>query len=825
MTTLQDAIHRLQSMGLRPVQTGDQWLAYCPIHEADGQGHKPSLTLKAGDTADVVVCCHAGCDRPAILKALGVNGTPRLDKPRILATYAYRDTSGATVFEKVRYEPKDFRIRHRPEPGADWVWKKPQRDAYPLYRLPELRTAIEAGETVWIVEGEKDADRLAVLGFVATCNFEGAAKGDQRQKWRPEYTEQLSGAARVILLPDNDAPGKAHMRHVAQQLHGKVADLRWLELPGLPDKGDVSDWLNAGHTVDELRALVEQAGAPLKESALPEDPPTAAVSKKPRKTLATLVDLLSAPPWTGVMGFNEFRQRIEKRLTTPYKAPPGPWIDSDTAETMLALERATGVAFGRDMVDLATLAIAHRNSFNPAKEQLLALAERWDRQPRLRSWLVDYLNAKASDGNGDYLAEIGEKWLKGVAARVLIPGCKRDDVLVLRSPQGWRKSTAAQCIADAIHPDAFTDSVDLGNLAEAKIQIRGIVIAELGELAGMAKAEVESIKAFVSARSDHFREKFGRYAQDFPRTVSFIGSTNDQTFLKDPTGNRRWWPVTLEAPIDIPRLEAILPQLIGEAAQGVIQGHAWHVTAEKALEQAERVREAHFEEDVWTDAALAIVDSLESNGEPVTIPAILDALNIPRMQQSPYAKQRVAGILKVNGYEEARKWLDRKANRYLRFWRKLPNAPDPMVTVVTTVTSRQTGAKTCNQWGTSEINPMVTPSPDSGERVTVVTTGLLPDGYGESLGKQGMEPVEPVEPLDFAYRVNFSEEKNALPLAQTILATLNGTPMLREDLERAVGLAHGKAGPALIKDTIDRLLLSGAMGKINGRLIVQEVRS
>ena len=575
-----------------------------------------------------------------------------------------------------------------------------------------------------------------------------------------------------------------------------------------------------GDPTAAVKAAAERLGITLNDrEPRPEDPPAADVSKKPRKTLATLVDWLSAPPWTGVMGFNEFRQRIEKRLATPYKALPGPWIDSDTAETMLALERATGVAFGRDMVDLATLAIAHRNSFNPAKEQLLALAERWDRQPRLRSWLVDYLNAKASDGNGDYLAEIGEKWLKGVAARVLIPGCKRDDVLVLRSPQGWRKSTAAQCIADAIHPDAFTDSVDLGNLAEAKIQIRGIVIAELGELAGMAKAEVESIKAFVSARSDHFREKFGRYAQDFPRTVSFIGSTNDQTFLKDPTGNRRWWPVTLEAPIDIPRLEAILPQLIGEAAQGVIQGHAWHVTAEKALEQAERVREAHFEEDVWTDAALAIVDSLESNGEPVTIPAILDALNIPRMQQSPYAKQRVAGILKVNGYEEARKWLDRKAGRRLRFWRKLANAPEPMVSTVSMGTSRQTGAKTCDQWGTSENNPLGTPQTDSGESVPSGTIGWVHDGHRESLGKQGMYPLEPLEPLNSVYRVNFSEEKNSSPLAQTLLATLHGTPMTRADLERAVTLAHGKAGPALSNSTINQLLLSGAIAPMGDKLV------
>ncbi len=820
-SSLQDAIAALESHGCKPTPSGNGYTAYCPVHEADHNGHKPSLSINPGDKQSIVLNCHAGCDYREIIQALGLEKPAPLNaQRRIVATYSYRDLQGNEVRQKIRYEPKDFRIRHV-DASSNWVYKAGPGPAV-LYRLPELN---RLGD-VYVCEGEKDCDRLHPLGLCATTNIEGAAKPNQKAKWRKEYTEQLAGAARVILIPDNDPPGRAHMAHIAQALRGKVGEIRWLELPGLPEKGDLSDWLNAGHTAEALQALMEQAGAPPGSESQAETTgnPTAD-PERPKKTLNTVVGLLSSPPWTGCIGFNEFRQCIEKRTTTPYQRPAGAWVDADTAETMLHLERMTGTAFGRDMVDLAVLAVAHRNAFNPAQDRLRALAGQWDGQTRLDTWLVDFLNAAVSDGNREYLAEIGEKWLKGVAARILIPGCKRDDVLVIRSPQGWRKSTAAQAISDAILPEAFTDSIDLGNLPEAKIQIRGIIIAELGELAGLAKAEVESIKAFVSAKSDHFREKFGRYAQDFNRTVSFIGSTNDQTFLKDPTGNRRWWPVTLSAPVDIPRLQAALPQLIGEAAQRVMNGEAWHVTAEKALEQAERVREAHYEEDVWTDPVMRIVDSMESSGEAVTIPAILDALNIPRMQQSPFAKQRVAGILKVNGYEEARKWLDRKANRYLRFWRKLANAPDPMVTMVTTVTSRQTGAKTCNQWGTSEINPMVTLGPDSGESVPAVTSDLLPDGYVESLGKQGMEPVEPVEPVDSAYRANFSEEKNkkSSPLAQTILATLNGTPMLREDLERALALAHGKSGPALIANTINQLLLSGVIAPIGDKLITQEV--
>ena len=258
---LQQAIDTLARLGCKPTQAGDDYTAFCPIHEADGQGHKPSLTLKTGDTVLVVVNCHAGCDGREILKVLGITPAPRHNgKKEIVATYNYQGADGSDVREKIRYQPKDFRIRHRDAAGK-WVYKAGDGPAV-LYRLPEVQAAIAEGRTVFICEGEKDADRLASAGLVATANIEGAAKPDQRAKWKPEYTAQLSGAARVILLPDNDEPGHAHMRHVASQLAGKVGEVRWLELPGLLEKGDVSDWLDAGGTFEELERLASEAPEP-----------------------------------------------------------------------------------------------------------------------------------------------------------------------------------------------------------------------------------------------------------------------------------------------------------------------------------------------------------------------------------------------------------------------------------------------------------------------------------------------------------------------------------------------------------------------------------
>jgi hypothetical protein len=126
-----------------------------------------------------------------------------------------------------------------------------------LYRLPELLASTRG---IVVVEGEKDADRLASLGIVATCNVGGAGK------WRAEYADALRGRT-VVIIPDNDEPGRRHADDVAQQLSGS-AEVRILELPGLPDKGDVSDWLDAGHSADELRAALLSA-PPYAEPVVP----------------------------------------------------------------------------------------------------------------------------------------------------------------------------------------------------------------------------------------------------------------------------------------------------------------------------------------------------------------------------------------------------------------------------------------------------------------------------------------------------------------------------------------------------------------------------
>lgn len=201
-----------------------------------------------------------GCDHTGAVSWLRREGLlpgstppkPKLvqDAPRITAEYDYTDENGKVLFQTVRYEPKDFRQRRPGEQPGEWKWNL-EGVRRVLYRLPRLLKAIKDAGTILVVEGEKDCDNLSALGLTATTNPMGA------NKWQPEYSEFLRDA-NVVLIADNDEAGLDHVQKIAASLHGIAKRIRVLDLakvwPQCPEKGDISDWLEAGGTVDQLRA-------------------------------------------------------------------------------------------------------------------------------------------------------------------------------------------------------------------------------------------------------------------------------------------------------------------------------------------------------------------------------------------------------------------------------------------------------------------------------------------------------------------------------------------------------------------------------------------
>lgn len=248
-----------------------RWMALCPAHDDD----KPSLRVTRGRDGRALVKCFAGCTYDAVALAAGLTvadlfaDDPEPPKPMAKANepdviYTYHDSEGELLYQVVRKPGKNF-VQRRPDGAGKWAWNLEGVERVP-YRLPELLRG-NPERTVLITEGEKDVDRLYVAGVIATTNSGGAGN------WTASHSRYLEGR-NVVILPDNDAPGRAHAAAVALSLYGVADSIRIVYLPGLPPKGDVSDWLDAGHALRELPALVDavpewEPGSPTPAEAPP----------------------------------------------------------------------------------------------------------------------------------------------------------------------------------------------------------------------------------------------------------------------------------------------------------------------------------------------------------------------------------------------------------------------------------------------------------------------------------------------------------------------------------------------------------------------------
>ena len=217
----------------------------CPCHE----DRKASFWV-GYEGGRVRYKCHAGCEQAVILKRLGLSWADLFDETpygEILATYVYVDERGMPLFRKLRREGKKFQFQHQDPTTGEWIYGR-GKAPHTLYRLPRVRQAIAAGELLWVVEGEKDAETLEANGEYATCNPRGAAE------WRQEYTEQLRGA-KVRIVCDNDAAGIAHGRAIWQALQGVASPVELVRGQVNRKGADATDHFNEGGATDDFIPL------------------------------------------------------------------------------------------------------------------------------------------------------------------------------------------------------------------------------------------------------------------------------------------------------------------------------------------------------------------------------------------------------------------------------------------------------------------------------------------------------------------------------------------------------------------------------------------
>lgn len=238
----------------------------------------------------------------------------------------------------------------------------------------------------------------------------------------------------------------------------------------------------------------------------------------------------------GRFAFNEFEQREVVKLAVPWDVAgrkyPRPMSDSDDAEIRLYLERCYGITGTSKITDGLTVAV-RANSFHPIKNYLDALE--WDGVERLNGLLTHLFDADDTP----YTRAVTRKTFAAAVARVYQPGVKFDYVLTIIGEQGAGKST----LVDRMGREWFSDSATTVTGKDAQENLQGAWLIELGELAGLRKAEVDAVKHFVSKREDRYRVAYGKRVEHFPRRCVFFGTTNEEDFLRDVTGNRRWWVV------------------------------------------------------------------------------------------------------------------------------------------------------------------------------------------------------------------------------------------------------------------------------------------
>ncbi|HIW72334.1 MAG TPA: virulence-associated E family protein [Candidatus Levilactobacillus faecigallinarum] len=237
----------------------------------------------------------------------------------------------------------------------------------------------------------------------------------------------------------------------------------------------------------------------------------------------------------GLLSFDEFTDQIFKLRDSPAAGlHKGTWTDADDSLLRAYLDKEHDVVFSKDNVTDALVAVSQEKSVNPMKERIESV--KWDGQKRAEAFFIDYLGAEDTH----YTREVTRKWLAGAVARVYQPGVKFEIIPILEGPQGIGKSTTVRLLA----PDYFNDSMKgMGKHKDDYQQLLGSWIIEIAELSAMRKTDIEGIKNFTSARSDYYRNSYGRVASQHPRKNVFIGTTNQTDYLKDATGERRFYPI------------------------------------------------------------------------------------------------------------------------------------------------------------------------------------------------------------------------------------------------------------------------------------------
>lgn len=594
-----------------------------------------------------------------------------------------------------------------PDSGRPYIWLENEPDWALVALIGEIdppRIDIAAAEA-WGVRAKSEAEGLAssrlgltidearelVFGLPAACleerdawrntgfalhhEFAGTeGEGAAREVWR-EWSAQWSGW---------DEGGRRKTRDGKRELLARLISSQWRSFSQAPrTKRPVTmgwikaesgasviaggdDWLSELDDLDELPDL-PATGKSL--AALPEERSLHLTkSGDPKATLHNATTILRTK-----------LERDGRRVRWNLLAKAAELTDTAgavhrideglTAQIRIELERAKMHTIGKELTRDALRTVARENAYNPIQEHLEFLPPH-DGTPRLGSWLVDYLNAE----DLPYIRAVGRNWLVALVARGMLPGCKADNMLVLAGKQGLGKSQVFKILAG--QPEWFSDA--LPNISKdggdpAMKALRGKWLVEVGEMVATRKSEQEDLKAFLARQVDEYRLAFDPDQTMAPRTALFAGTTNkeeDEGFLRDASGDRRYWPAKVNGPLKLDELQSDREQLLAEALVAFRRGDAWHLSPEEET-LAAAVQADWAEHDVWEEALTrAFSTGSLATGNSFTMTEVLrSGLEVPIERQDARHARRAGAILRKLGWRRKAVRTRRDCGQTLGAWR------------------------------------------------------------------------------------------------------------------------------------------------------------
>lgn len=561
-----------------------------------------------------------------------------------------------------------------------------------LYRISEARDlAKTSGLPVLIVEGEGLVNALIELGIPATTNIGGGKKWHQYGGKHGNYKADLKGLD-VVLCPDCDRVGVEHMAQVAgdtptaQWLYANPTHRRWQQ--DEPSGGyDLKDWideLKADNWQDEAirdrimgavgarrefrfeteKARRDDEKAESQQASLDFSTPSTDGDGAPIHKLKA--DYLTICAAIGdQLRFNALKNSVEMN---------GKEIEVETAKQELVIEHDLWLKSGKEEVADLVVKAAKRNTYNPIQDYLTGCHEKYGSDTSIL-----YSFADRYFGQPDPIYTIFTiRFLIGAVARIFEPGCKFDNALILQGGQGIRKSTFFKILAGR---EWFDDSLGNTSDKDEKMKLHQTWFMEWAELETVFKRkDVSQTKAFLSSDHDRLRLPYGRSIVEMKRRCVIVGTTNQDEFLNDVTGNRRFWVVPVKVPcIDTSTLAEERDRIWAAAVELYKRGEFWHLS-DFEDQAAGMATEEYQSEDAWSQPIEQWLR--HTTGEITTSSLLSHALKLEISRQDKAAQMRVSDIMKSLGWEKTRKRVN---GENLRIWQPSKEAVPTSLEVGTEV--------------------------------------------------------------------------------------------------------------------------------------------